>query len=81
MTSELLSGHLDPIAHPPIHSLEVPVGVNPVTGAQWGEREPSVQMSDDEKEAAAEELMGLIDRLNRTGIIRLDMPAKPKSEE
>ena len=55
--------------------------MNPVTGAQWGEREPGVQMSDDEKEAAAEELMGLIDRLNRTGIIRLDMPAKPKSEE
>ena len=60
-------------------SLEVPVGVNPVTGAQWGDRERG-RMTDDEKEAAAEELMGLIDRLNRTGIIRLDMPAKPSNQ-
>jgi hypothetical protein len=33
-------------------------------------------MSEEERERSAEELMGLIERLNRTGIIRMEMGKK-----
>ncbi len=57
-----------------LSSLVVPSTVNPVTGTYWKPNADLSKMSEDEQERSAEELMSLIDRLNRNGIIRCELP-------
>ena len=57
-------------------SLAVPDDINPVTGAAW-EQPAAQEMSPEERERSAEELMDLIDRLNSNGILKLQLGRQP----
>ena len=50
--------------------------VNPITGREW-ETENDSEMTDEEKEREAERLFVLFDRLNRNGIIKVQLPTEP----
>ena len=47
-----------------------------MTGTFWATSARADSMTEEEKERSAEELMGLIERLNRTGIIRMELGKK-----
>jgi hypothetical protein len=56
-----------------------PEVVNPVTGQVWAEEKKSslADMSPEEKEHSAAELMSLIQRLNATGVMSCQLPDMP----
>jgi len=50
------------------------VDLNPVTAREWSEPHVPGFVSEEHREHVAHELLGLIDRLNRTGVMRVDLP-------
>ncbi|KDN52099.1 hypothetical protein K437DRAFT_40034 [Tilletiaria anomala UBC 951] len=60
--------------------------VNPITGsyeptAAEKARDPINQMTDEEKEAEAEKLFSLFDRMNKTGVVKVENPMQnPKAQ-
>eukprot|EP00040_Diaphanoeca_grandis_P007575 m.41451 g.41451 ORF g.41451 m.41451 type:complete len:587 (+) comp18817_c1_seq1:145-1905(+) len=59
---------------------EVDTDVNPVTGMKWPEKhEPEKEMSDEQKEVAAHELLVLFDKMDRLGIMRPQFKQPPPS--
>lgn len=62
--------------------------INPITGAKWRSPEPSTNddkafedMTEEEKEAEAEKLSDLFERLNKTGVMRVEDPRKKAADE
>ena len=56
-------------------------GVNPVTGVYENENDDKIEMTEEEKEAEAEKLFMMFDRLNRTGIIKTSNPMQDQNNQ
>lgn len=51
-----------------------PVDINPVTAREWDDDPAPKFVSEEHREHAAHELLGLIDRLNKTGVMKVNLP-------
>ncbi|KAG0142170.1 hypothetical protein CROQUDRAFT_662871 [Cronartium quercuum f. sp. fusiforme G11] len=81
-----IAGYLMSIGKPGVNgssSHQPPRNVNPVTGAFYAEEveeSTAAQMTDQEKEAEAERLCDLFDRMNRNGVIKVEDPRRAAVE-